>query len=287
MKKYCRESAGRRYSRDAVAGRGQNGIDRRLDGYSACEFLSAAFAVSCSEMGIHMSKDNNRQTLKRWEREEDNRTETFLELYREPVPEYIRILEQKAMEEEVPIIRHGTRDVLRFLLKTQRPQKVLEVGTAVGYSALYMRHCLPPESRITTIEKVPMRIRQAKKNFAAYDPDGRIRLMEGDAGEKLHSLAEEGETYDFIFMDAAKAQYKTYLPDVLQLMNPGAFLVSDNILHEGDVLESRYGVTRRDRTIHARMREYLSLLMETEELETICLPAGDGMTISRAVRMEG
>lgn len=210
----------------------------------------------------------------------DERIETFLDLYRQPVPEYIQRLEQWALEHEVPIIRRGTRDILRYLLRTKCPVHILEVGTAIGYSALFMKECLPETSRITTVEKVEMRISQAKQNFAAYDKKGQICLMEGEAMDVLDNLVRQKEHFDFVFMDAAKGQYLSFLPVVLQLMEPGAVLVSDNIFHEGDVLQSRYAVTRRDRTIHERMREYLQVLSTHEQLETVCIPIGDGMALS-------
>lgn len=215
---------------------------------------------------------------------DQERMEVFLGKYRETPPAYIVELERQALADEVPVIRRGTRDVLRYLLRTGRPAQVLEVGTAIGYSALCMKEYLPETSRITTIEKVEMRLVEARKNLKKFDSEGRITLLEGDAADVLRSLVEQGKYYDFIFMDAAKGQYLNFLPDVLKLLSEGGTLVSDNILHEGDVLESRYAVTRRDRTIHGRMREYLQVLMDTEELETICLSIGDGMTISRKMQ---
>ncbi|MCI5731271.1 MAG: O-methyltransferase [Eubacterium sp.] len=215
---------------------------------------------------------------------DQERMEVFLGKYRETPPAYIVELERQALADEVPVIRRGTRDVLRYLLRTGRPAQVLEVGTAIGYSALCMKEYLPETSRITTIEKVEMRLVEARKNLKKFDSEGRIALLEGDAADVLRSLVEQGKYYDFIFMDAAKGQYLNFLPDVLKLLSEGGTLVSDNILHEGDVLESRYAVTRRDRTIHGRMREYLQVLMDTEELETICLSIGDGMTISRKMQ---
>ena len=211
---------------------------------------------------------------------EQQRIEVFLEKYRQQPPKYLVELEREALAAGVPIIRRGTRDMLRYLLKTAQPARVLEVGAAVGYSALYMKECLPDTSQITTIEKVEMRLVEARRNLASYDKRGQIALLEGDASEHLRCLADAGRKYDFIFMDAAKGQYLNFLPDVRRMLAAGGVLVSDNIFHEGDVLESRYAVTRRDRTIHGRMREYLQTLMEIEEWETICLPIGDGMTIS-------
>ena len=206
--------------------------------------------------------------------------EVFLELFREEPPVYIQQLEQIARECGVPIIRRGTRDVLRYLLRTKKPERILEVGTAVGYSALFMMENMPENSSITTVEKVGMRLADARRNFEKYDKRGRICLLEGDAADVLHDLMEQGRQYDFIFMDAAKGQYLNFLPDVVKLLVENGTLVSDNIFHEGDVLQSRYAVTRRDRTIHGRMREYLEVLTHHRELETICLPVGDGITIS-------
>lgn len=211
---------------------------------------------------------------------EEQRVEVFFDSLRPDYPDYLNALEKEALRTEVPIIRRATRDILRYLLKTQKPKRVLEVGTAIGYSALFMQYCLPSESEITTIEKVEMRLVEARKNLEKYDDKNQITLLEGDATEVLQQLCEKEETFDFIFMDAAKGQYLSFLPNVLQLLEIGGTLVSDNTLHDRDVIESRYAVTRRDRTIHARMREYLYRLMHHEQLETICLTEGDGMTIS-------
>lgn len=210
----------------------------------------------------------------------DERIEVFFDTLRPELPDYIGNLEKEALRNEVPVIRRGTRDLLRYLLRVNRPGRVLEVGTAVGYSALFMKECLPEKSQITTIEKVEMRLMEARKNLKKYDADGRIRLVEGDACQVLKQMSDAGETYDFIFMDAAKGQYLNFLPYIMSLLEEGGTLVSDNILHDCDVLESRYAVTRRDRTIHSRMREYLYTITHMEELETICLSLGDGVTVS-------
>ncbi len=211
---------------------------------------------------------------------EKERIEVFFDTLRPELPDYIINLEKEALRDEVPVIRRGTRDLLRYLLRTGKPARVLEVGTAIGYSALFMKECLPAESRITTIEKVEMRLAEARKNLRKYDPEERIRLVEGDAAQVLEQLVAKGEGYDFIFMDAAKGQYMNFLPFLLRMLEPGGVLVSDNILHDCDVLESRYAVARRDRTIHSRMREYLYAITHMEELETICLSVGDGVTVS-------
>ncbi len=189
----------------------------------------------------------------------------------------VRTIEQEAVRDYVPIIRKESRNLLRVLLKIKKPGAVLEVGTAIGFSAVLMGECLPESSHITTIEKYEKRIPIARENFRRAGMEKKISLLEGDAADVLKGL--EG-SYDFIFMDAAKGQYIHFLPEVLRLLAPGGILVSDNVLQDGDVVESRYAVVRRNRTIHSRMREYLWKLKHMDGLETIVLPIGDGMTVS-------
>lgn len=199
-------------------------------------------------------------------------------------PEHTGLLnqiERCAVEEHVPIIRRTTQCLLRFLMETRNPRNILEVGCAVGFSALLMSEHIHKDALITTIEKVPKRICRAKENFRLCGKENRIRLLEGDAQQQLEKLAgEQPEQFDFIFMDAAKGQYMNFFPDVFSLLKPQGMLLSDNVLQDGDVLESRYAVTRRDRTIHVRMREYLYELTHNEQLETVILPVGDGIAMS-------
>lgn len=189
----------------------------------------------------------------------------------------VRTIEQEAIRDYVPIIRKESQSLLRVLLKIKKPGQVLEVGTAIGFSAILMGECIPEDSHLTTIEKYEKRIPIAKENFKRAGMEDKITLIEGDAVEVLKGL--EGP-YDFIFMDAAKGQYIHFLPEVLRLLVPGGILVSDNVLQDGDVVESRYAVVRRNRTIHSRMRDYLWTLKHMEGLETMVLPIGDGMTVS-------
>jgi predicted O-methyltransferase YrrM len=214
----------------------------------------------------------------------DNRADIFFEALMPSPPEYIVQLEKEALMDEVPIIRKPTRDLLRYLIRTKKPVHILEVGTAVGYSALFMKECVGDSGKIVTIEKVPDRIAKATANFQKYDEKKQISLRPGDATEVLGQLVSEKQSFDFIFMDAAKGQYLNFLPDILRLLEVGGILVTDNTLHGGDVLESRYAVTRRDRTIHGRMREYLHVLTHSEQLESICLALGDGVAISTKVK---
>lgn len=186
-------------------------------------------------------------------------------------------MESDAKASKVPIIRKETQSLLRFLIKAHSPEKILEVGTAVGFSALFMSEYAPEGCRITTIENYEKRIPVAREHFARAGKEEQITLIEGDA---LQVLKELKDTYDLIFVDAAKGQYISYLPEVLRLLRTGGILVSDNVLQDGDIIESRFAVERRNRTIHARMREYLYALTHTEELTTSILPLGDGVTIS-------
>lgn len=195
-------------------------------------------------------------------------------------PEQTGVLEKirkEALRDYVPIIRQETGSLLKTLVCMHKPKKILEVGTAVGYSALLMSEVMPEGCTITTIEKYEKRIPIALENFKRAGKSSCIQLLEGDAMQILENL--EGH-FDFIFMDAAKGQYIHFLPAVMRLLSVGGVLLSDNVLQDGELLESRFGVTRRNRTIHSRMREYLYQLKHMEELETSILPVGDGVTIS-------
>lgn len=192
-------------------------------------------------------------------------------------PAYLNELEAYAKETDVPIIRRQMQSLLRVLFALNRPRQILEVGTAIGFSALFMSEYAPEDCHITTIEKYEKRIPLAKENFRKAGKEEKITLLEGDAKE---ILAELTGSYDFIFMDAAKGQYIHFLPDVLRLLRSGGILVSDNVLQDGDIIESRFAVTRRNRTIHARMREYLYELKHNDALETVILTLGDGTAVS-------
>ena len=190
-------------------------------------------------------------------------------------------IEKDAREHFVPIVRKETKELLKVLVLMKQPQHILEVGTAVGYSALYMHQYQPEGGKITTIERNDKRIAQAKENFSRLDPDGDILLLEGDAMEILSKL--QG-SYDMIFCDASKGQYIHFLDELMRLLKVGGILVSDNVLQDGDVAKSRFAIERRDRTIHKRMREYLYQITHMEQLETTVLPVGDGVTISIRVK---
>ncbi len=207
----------------------------------------------------------------------DERLFTFINSFDKGNSAFLDELEQEAKRDYVPIIRKDMQNLLRFLLRLKRPLKILEVGTAVGFSALLMAENTSEDCQITTIENYEKRIPIARENFKRDKMEHRITLLEGDATEILKEL---DDTYDFIFMDAAKGQYLNFLPDLLRLLSEDGMLVSDNVLQDGDLMESRYAVTRRNRTIHSRMRDYLYELKNNPALETVILPVGDGVTVT-------
>lgn len=189
-------------------------------------------------------------------------------------------IEKEALETYVPIIRKEMQTFLKLLLAMKKPARILEVGTAVGFSAILMAEYNPVDCHITTIENYEKRIPIARENFIRAGKDEQITLLEGDAAEVLTTLSEP---FDFIFMDAAKGQYIHFMPDIIRLLAKDGVLVSDNVLQDGDIIESRFVVTRRNRTIHKRMRDYLYELTHHEELVTSVLPVGDGITVSTRI----
>lgn len=207
----------------------------------------------------------------------NQRIATYIQSLEAGKTSFLEELEKRARETNVPIIKQEMQGLLKFLLAAKRPRKILEVGTAIGFSALFMCEYNPVSCHITTIEKYEKRIPIARRNFKEAGKEGQITLLEGDAFDIMEGLRD---SYDLIFMDAAKGQYIHFLPQVLRLLEKDGILVSDNVLQDGDLMESKFAVTRRNRTIHGRMREYLYALTHREELETVILPVGDGITLS-------
>ncbi|RRJ17184.1 O-methyltransferase [Lachnoanaerobaculum orale] len=209
------------------------------------------------------------------------------------VLEYLDIISpvnSKALEEiraeakrnYIPIIKRDTENFLKFVLKMQNPGSILEIGCAVGYSAAVMLE--NSDADIVTVEKMPDRVEEAKRNIKYADFESRTSILEGDAGEILKSMVDKGEKFDFIFMDAAKAQYITWLPMVKKLLKESGMIFSDNCLQEGDLAESSFAIRKRDKTIHKRMREYIYLLLHDETLESWIFSIGDGVLLSRSRR---
>lgn len=186
-------------------------------------------------------------------------------------------IEREALADNVPIIRKEMGCFLKTVLASKHPKNILEVGAAVGYSSILMSENIDSDAKITTIENYDKRIVKAKENIRRAGKEKVITLLEGDAGEVLRTLSG---SYDFIFMDAAKAQYIVILPEIMRLLASGGILITDNVLQEGDLVQSRFAVCRRDRTIHSRMREYLYAVTHCDGLVTSVIPLGDGITFS-------
>ena len=207
----------------------------------------------------------------------DEREKAFINSFNPGNTEFLNELEKFAIETNVPIIRPQMQSFMKVLLALRKPERILEVGCAIGFSALLMAEYDPVKCHITTIEKYEPRIPIARDNFRKAGRDEDITLLEGDATDILKEL--EGP-YDLIFMDAAKGQYINFLPDIKRLLSKDGVLLSDNVLQDGNLMESRFAVVRRDRTIHSRMRDYLFALTHDDELRTDILPVGDGITLS-------
>lgn len=212
----------------------------------------------------------------------EERIVAYINSLAKELPAHLYELEKEAKKNKVPIIKKETQGLIRFLLKIQKPRHILEVGTAIGFSALFMSEYSPKDCKITTIEKVPIRLEEARKNLNQdrFPYRDKISLKEGEAEEILKGLVDSKEKYDLIFLDAAKAQYMNFLPMLMDLLDKEGLLITDNVLQDGTVVNSRYGIVRRDRTIHTRMREYLYAITHMDELETVILALGDGVSLS-------
>jgi len=224
------------------------------------------------------------------------RLTAYLEALDTDLPDYLEDLRSDAEARDIPIIRRSMHSLIRTLLAIRQPQRILEVGTAIGYSSLLMEHLTGPDTTIVTMESYEPRIAEARKNFELYDKQNRITLMPGDALESLGAIRElqgsgvhaviEGHErqatpyFDFVFMDAAKGQYMTFLEAILPMTKPGTIILTDNILQDGDILESHYAIRRRDRTIHARMRDFLYEITHRQDMETTIIPLGDGAAVT-------
>lgn len=181
-------------------------------------------------------------------------------------------------EETWPIIKPEVADFMKVLLTMQKPKEILEIGTAVGYSAMLMSSHLQEGGHITTIERFPYMLNIAKKNIKKAELEETIHILEGDATDILKSL--ESDQYDVIFMDCAKGQYINFLPDCIRLLRKGGLLITDNVLHKGTVARSRYLIDRRQRTTHMRLRDFLWTITHCDELTSSVLPIGDGIALS-------
>lgn len=207
----------------------------------------------------------------------NNRIEEYICSLDEEIPKYLQDIEKEALGDGVPIIKRPTQNLIRFIIRHANIKNILEVGTAVGFSSIFMTEYMGADSKVTTIENMESRIIKAHENIKKSGKESQIHVIEGDATIELSKIKG---SFDMIFIDAAKGQYNNYFHDIISKLKKGGILVSDNVLQDGDIVNSRYAVTRRNRTIHSRMREYLYMITHNEEVDTIILPVGDGVTIS-------
>lgn len=194
----------------------------------------------------------------------------------------LKELENFARKENIPIIPHETVAYFRFLMETIQPKNILEIGTAIGFSALLMAEH-SPKSKITTIDRNPEMIGFAKENFAKFDSRKQITLLEGDAVDVLSTLTE---TYDFVFMDSAKSKYIVFLPEILKHLEVGGVVVLDDIFQGGDIARDIMEVRRGQRTIYRGLQRLFDATLDNTGLTASLVPLGDGILMLRKNQAE-
>ena len=185
-------------------------------------------------------------------------------------------IKQKALEEHIPIIMDETLEVIEKYLNKNKPNRILEIGTAVGYSAICFTQFLAENGEIDTIEREADRVEEAKKNIILAEVEDKIHIYEGDAVEILPTLNNK---YDVVFIDAAKGKYPFFLKEALRMINKDGIIFADNILYKGYVM-SDYN-KHKQRTAVRNLREYIKEVSENPNLETEILEVGDGLAVSR------
>ncbi len=207
-----------------------------------------------------------------------DRFEAFASGYDPDLPAELEDLYRDIKKSGLPVIRRALFPLMRFIVNTSKPKKILEVGTGYGFSSLFIWHCLYENGvTIDTIEARKENALKATRHFRVFGADKDINLIEGDAGEIIGKLTPG---YDLVFLDGPKAQYSVYFPAIADLISENGLLIADNILTDGDILKSRYALERRQRTIHARMHEFLDACFNDKRFETVILPVADGVSIS-------
>ena len=189
--------------------------------------------------------------------------------------ELLQEIKQKAIEEHIPIIMDETLEVIEKYLTNNKPKRILEIGTAVGYSAICFSDFLAKDGKIDTIEREKDRVEEAKQNFKNLELENIINIYEGDAVEILPTLNEK---YDMVFIDAAKGKYPFFLKQAIRMLNTNGIIFADNILYKGYVM-SDYN-KHKQRTAVRNLREYIKQVTENQELDTKILEVGDGLAVS-------
>ena len=212
-------------------------------------------------------------------------TDEEINLYLRTVqPMYDGILgeiQKQSIENQVPIIPHETARLLSVLLSLKKPKKILEIGTAVGFSAGLMSRYLQEGGKITTIDRFEVMLKDGREQKKKMQLQDTIEIIQADAADVLPTLKEE---YDVIFLDAAKGQYGSFLPHCLRLLPIGGLLIVDDVLQGGSIAKTRFSVPRRQRTIHKRMRNFLWDISHHPSLESCILPVGDGVALCYKIK---
>lgn len=205
---------------------------------------------------------------------------SYINGYYRPASEELSALREMGEADRVPIILKETESYLNTLLALTKPSKILEIGTAIGYSALYYaQKC--PDAEIFTIEKDEAMIQAARHNIRAFGKEEQIHSLFGDGQEQIEKLRDLGETgFDFVFIDAAKSHYKRFLEAALSVCRPGAVIVSDNILQKAMTASDSYDPGHKHKTNIRKMREYVEYISNAGELTTSLLAVGDGIAVS-------
>lgn len=206
----------------------------------------------------------------------NDKVENYIRETLRPSQGLLRELEVYAEENSVPIIHKEVADLLRVLLKLKKPKKILELGCAIGYSSLLFVDVLDGDVEIVTTERNPVMLERAQENIKKADMEDRIKILVGNAEDTLKDI--EGN-FDMIFIDAAKGHYKLFFDMLIDKLNQGGIVVSDNILYKGMIASDDY-VVRRKKTIVKRMRTYLDYICDLEGISTSLIPIGDGLAIS-------
>lgn len=185
-------------------------------------------------------------------------------------------IKEKALNDKVPIIMDDTLEVLDKILKEKTPTKILEIGTAVGYSAICFSEYLKENGKVDTIERDEQRVVEARGNIKKAEVEDKINIFYGDAVEILPTLDDK---YDVVFIDAAKGKYPFFLKEALRMLNESGIIIADNVLYKGYVM-SDYN-KHKQRTAVRNLREFLKELQESPELDVEILEVGDGLAVAR------
>lgn len=202
---------------------------------------------------------------------------SFMRERQAPVTDALKELEEFARRENIPIIPHETVAFFRLFLQTMQPKSILEIGTAIGFSALLMAEQVP-DSKIMTIDRNEEMIGFAKENFARFDQRKQITLLEGDAVDLLEHIEQR---FDLIFMDSAKSKYIVFLPEVLKRLEVGGVVILDDIFQGGDVARDIMEVRRGQRTIYRGLQRLFDATLDHPGLTASLIPLGDGILMIR------